>query len=206
MSNDITYFIVNPNKLFSYLKNDFNTNSKMIRKYLDNNLDEIFIEKLLKLLKLYLIKYDSPDIILNPKFIKNKHYYFLQIAKEEAKKSLLNHQHGCVIVYKNKIVATGHNKALMYNNNNFRSIHAEKDAIIKLTKNTKFQNKSIRNNCSLYVVRIRQNTHELKHSKPCKNCIKSIKENHIGLIYYSTESTFVDDLIGGFIKECMKIK
>ena len=52
MSNDITYFIVNPNELFSYLKNDFNTNSKMIRKYLDNNLDEIFIEKLLKILKL----------------------------------------------------------------------------------------------------------------------------------------------------------
>ena len=51
MSNDITYFIVNPNELFSYLKNDFNTNSKMIRKYLLNLLAVLLVVKLLKLEK-----------------------------------------------------------------------------------------------------------------------------------------------------------
>lgn len=203
VSKDIRYFIVYPNELYNYLKNDFNTNSLTIKKFVDNNLNKDFIDKLLKLLKLYLIKYEAPEIILNPKFIKNKHSYFLQIAKEEAKKSLLNHQHGCVIVYQNKIVSTGYNKSSNYNNNNYRSIHAEKDAIFKLVKNNKFQNKNIRNNCSLYVVRIKQNTNELKYSKPCKDCIKNIVENNIGSIYYSTDSSFIDDLIGGFVKDCM---
>ena len=62
MSNDITYFIVYPNELYNYLKNDFNTNSITIRKFVNNNLDINFINKLLKLLIIYLIKFESPEI------------------------------------------------------------------------------------------------------------------------------------------------
>lgn len=203
MINDITYFIINPNEFYKYLKYEFNTDSKLIQRFIDRDLNKEIINKLLDSLKLYLIKYEAPEISFNPKIIKNKHYYFLQIAKEEAKKSVLNHRHGCVIVYKNKIVSCGYNKVTNYTNNNYRSIHAEKDAIINLTKIKKFQNKNIKNKCSLYVVRIKPNTFELKHSKPCKDCIKTIIFNNIGQTYYSTDCSFVDNLMCGFIKDCM---
>jgi len=132
--------------------------------------------------------------------IKSKHNYYLQIAKEVATKSLLNHQHGCVIVYKNKIVSSGYNRISNNNNKIYGSLHAEIDAILNLVKMNKFQNKTIRNNCSLYVIRIKQGTKELKMSKPCKKCIHKIQKYNIGQTYYSTNDSFIDDLICQFIK------
>ena len=38
-------------------------------------------------------------------------------------------------------------------------------------------------------------------SKPCKNCIENIKKYNIGMTYYSTNETFIDDLICQFITE-----
>ena len=196
---DINYFIINPECLYNYLKTDFETNSKLIKNIVDKNFDKNLINKLLHLFKTYILKYETFN--LNPKKIKNKHYYFLHKAREEAKKSLLNHKHGCIIVYKNKIVSTGHNKSSINKNNTYRSIHAEIDAISKLIKNNKFHNKQTRNNCSLYVVRIQNGTNKLKMSKPCKNCIENIKKYNIGMTYYSTNETFIDDLICQFITE-----
>lgn len=196
---DINYFIINPKYLHNYLKTDFETNSKLIQNIIDKDLDETLINKLLNLFRIYILKYGTFD--LNPKKIKNKHYYFLHQAIEEANKSLLIHKHGCIIVYKNKIVSTGYNKYSINNNKTYTSIHAETDAISKLIKNNKFQNKGVRNNCSLYVVRIQNGTNKLKMSKPCKNCIENIKKYNIGMIYYSTNGTFIDDLICQFIKD-----
>ena len=133
-----------------------------------------------------------------PKAINNKHLYFMQMAIQEAKKSLLNHQHGCVIVYQNKIVCSGHNKNTI-NYTNYKSIHAEEDAIRNLVRINKFQNKGIRNNCKLYVVRIQKNTNFLKMSRPCQNCINNIRKHTIGVTYYSTNETFIDDLICQYI-------
>lgn len=198
---DINYFIINPGHLHSYLKNDFETNSKLIKDIINKNLDEKLINKLLDLFRVYILKYKTVAVELNPKIIKNKHYYFLHQAREEAKKSLLNHKHGCIIVHKNKIVSSGYNKSSIFNNKTFRSIHAEIDAINKLIKINKFQNKGNRNNCSLYVVRIQNGSNKFKMSKPCQNCIENIKKYNIGMIYYSTNETFIDDLICQFIKE-----
>ena len=196
---DINYFIINPHHLHNYLKNDFETNCKYIQDVIEKNLDKNLINKLLDSFKTYIIKYKTVD--LNAKIINNKHYYFLHKAREEARKSLLNHKHGCIITYKNKIVSTGNNKSSIYNNKSYRSIHAEIDAINKLLKINKFQNKGVRNNCSLYVVRIQNVSNQFKMSKPCKNCIENIIKNNIGIVYYSTNETFIDDLICQFIKE-----
>lgn len=198
---DINYFIVNPHHLHNYLKNDFETNCKFIKNIIDKDLDEKLINKLLDSFKIYILKYKTVAVDLNAKTINNKHYYFLHKAREEARKSLLNHKHGCIITYKNKIVSSGHNKSSIYNNKSYRSIHAEIDAINKLVKISKFQNKSVRNNCSLYVVRIQNGSNHFKMSKPCKNCIENIIKNNIGIVYYSTNETFIDDLICQFIKE-----
>lgn len=196
---DINYFIINPNHLYNYLKNDFETNCKLIQNIIDKNLDDKLINKLLNLLRIYMMKYENYE--LNAKITTNKHSYFFNIAKEEAKKSLLNHKHGCVIVYKNKIVSTGYNKCSLNNNKTHISLHAEMDALNKFIKNKKFQNKNIRKNCSLYVIRIQNGSDNLKMSKPCKNCFDNIIKNKIGMTYYSTNEEFIDDLICKFIKE-----
>ena len=75
------------------------------------------------------------------------------------------------------------------------------DALNKFIKNKKFQNKNIRKNCSLYVIRIQNGSDNLKMSKPCKNCFDNIIKNKIGMTYYSTNEEFIDDLICKFIKE-----
>ena len=212
--DDISYFITNPTNLYNYLKNDFETDSKLIKKIIETNLNQALINKLLELLRIHILKYGNFNIQLNPKMIKSKHNYYLQIAKEVATKSLLNHQHGCVIVYKNKIVSSGYNRIVNKNkivssgynrisnnnNKNYGSLHAEIDAILNLVKMNKFQNKTIRNNCSLYVIRIKKGTKELKMSKPCEKCIHKIQKYNIGQTYYSTNDSFIDDLICQFIK------
>tara|TARA_B110000114_G_scaffold185317_1_gene231812 strand:+ start:1069 stop:1698 length:630 start_codon:yes stop_codon:yes gene_type:complete len=198
--DDISYFITNPTNLYNYLKNDFETDSKLIKKIIETNLNQALINKLLELLRIHILKYGNFNIQLNPKMIKSKHNYYLQIAKEVATKSLLNHQHGCVIVYKNKIVSSGYNRISNNNNKNYGSLHAEIDAILNLVKMNKFQNKTIRNNCSLYVIRIKKGTKELKMSKPCEKCIHKIQKYNIGQTYYSTNDSFIDDLICQFIK------
>ena len=58
---------------------------------------------------------------------------YINIAIKEAMKSVVTMKHGCVIVKRKKIIATGHNK---YTNTNFKdyfSLHAEIDALNKCT-------------------------------------------------------------------------
>ena len=109
----------------------------------------------------------------------SSHEFYMSRCIEIAKKGLgttfPNPCVGCIIVHKNKIVSSGYNKSSIFNNKTFRSIHAEIDAINKLIKINKFQNKGNRNNCSLYVVRIQNGSNKFKMSKPCQNCIENIK-------------------------------
>ena len=190
--------ILKPENLHYYIKNKFNTNSKCIQKFIETELDIDFIYKLCKLIKLHILKYGTLESIVSPKSITNKHQYFINMATKEAEKSELNHQHGCVIVYKNKIVSCGYNKSTV-NYTHFRSTHAEEDAIHNLMKINEFQSKSKRQQCKLYVVRVKDDTKELKMSRPCFNCMKCIKSHHIGTTYYSTNESFIDDLIGQYI-------
>lgn len=120
------------------------------------------------------------------KVINKKHQLFLQEAAEIASKSNMQQKHGAVIVYKNKIIASGYNEICDYMNNNF-SIHAEVSAISKM-----FYNKKLLELCDIYVVRIAPITFDnyLKNSKPCKNCTNFIKKYNLRNIYYSTSYKF----------------
>ncbi len=102
--------------------------------------------------------------------MKNK---YMGIALKEAKKSLKENEVpvGCVIVYKNKIIAKAHNKkerkkCVLY--------HAELIAIKKASK--KIKNWRL-NECDIYVT-----------VKPCPMCSSAIKQSRIKNVYYGTDN------------------
>lgn len=105
---------------------------------------------------------------------------YIDIAIEEAKKSNMRCKHGCVIVYKKKIVAKGHN---CYIPNCTHTVHAEISALKKLRKNA-----SNISSHKMYVVRISREkdcNNITTISKPCENCSKSIQKAGIKKIYYT---------------------
>ena len=108
---------------------------------------------------------------------------FMVAASCAAMKSNLLHRHGCVIVHRNEIVAEGCNTRLR----GCSSVHAERDALNKLSKNAHLRR--IARECEMYVVRS-GDSGNLKYSKPCHGCSKSIQEMGIRVVYYSiTPST-----------------
>jgi len=120
------------------------------------------------------------------KIINRKHEIFLNKAAEIAIKSEMQQKHGAVIVYKNKIIATGFNYICDYLHDNY-SIHAEVSAINKL-----LYNKKLLELCDIYVVRIAPAIYNncLKNSKPCKSCTNIIKKYNLRNIYYSTNHIY----------------
>lgn len=134
---------------------------------------------------------ESEDKIEILKESNKKHHLFLYEAAEIAKQSNMLQKHGAIIVYKNKIIASGYNYICDYMNNNY-SIHAEVAAISQM-----FYNKKILEFCDIYVVRIAPASYDncLKNSKPCSTCSKFIKKYNLRNIYYSTNYNF-DELFG----------
>jgi len=112
-----------------------------------------------------------------------------QKAINEAKKSVMNHRHGCVIVKDGEIVATGYNRMMDFMSHTVLSIHAECDAIRKI----KSKGKKYMEQCSLVVVRIghpdTNNRPTLKNSKPCEACTKEINKCGIVRVFYSAGTT-----------------
>ena len=97
----------------------------------------------------------------------------MKLALNEAKKSLKYGEVpvGCIIVYKNKVIAKGFNmkerkKCVLY--------HAEMIAIEKASK--KLNNWRL-NDCEMYVT-----------LKPCPMCSSAIKQSRIGKVYYGTDN------------------
>ena len=106
-----------------------------------------------------------------------KHDGFIEQAMLIAGKSNQNHQHGAIIVHRNKIIASGYNKIDPLN---FKaSTHAEVAAINEMKK--------IRNcpvdQVKMYVIRL--GSCGTKNSKPCINCERSIIESGIRRVYFS---------------------
>ena len=100
-------------------------------------------------------------------------------AVNEAKKSTMNHKHGCVIVKDGEVIATGHNHMMDFMSHSFLSIHAECDALRKV----KNKGKRFLEQCTLIVVRVGKC--ELKNSHPCEACTKEIQKHGIGKVFYS---------------------
>lgn len=119
-----------------------------------------------------------------PRRIRNEDVF--ERAINEAKKSDLNHRHGCVIMKDGEIVATGHNRMMDYMSHTIFSIHAECDAIRKVkNKGRKFLEQ-----CTLVVVRVgprdpTTNMPILKNSHPCENCANEIRKCGISRVFYS---------------------
>jgi tRNA(Arg) A34 adenosine deaminase TadA len=106
---------------------------------------------------------------------------YITCAIHEAKRSKMGHKHGCVIIYKNKVISKGHNYRVDFYFHQ-RSIHAEIDAIKKIRKMNIDLGK-----CILYVVRISNNdSSALMLSKPCTFCTEAILKYGIGKVYYSS--------------------
>ena len=108
---------------------------------------------------------------------------YIKIAADEAKKSTMSQKHGCVVIHKNKVVATGYNKQV--EPLSLTSIHAEVNALMKAKK---ILNRSELKQAKLMVVRIGTNSMDnpLKYSKPCKVCQNFIEKLGVQLVYYST--------------------
>ena len=123
---------------------------------------------------------------------RRKHRLYIVSAIEEARKSSMRCQHGCVIICNGIIVARGHNYRIK--NSVYYSVHAEEAAINELLSRRPRNNniaprkrKSIESRMTLYVVRIRQNG-DLTNSKPCSYCTPKINAQvHISKIFYSSD-------------------
>jgi tRNA(Arg) A34 adenosine deaminase TadA len=121
---------------------------------------------------------------------------YILIAIQEAKKSKLQHQHGAVIIYKGVIIGKGYNMYRKSGNRftiekkgmNTRSKHAESMAIFDARKKG-YNCKKILTNCTMIVVRIKDNTTETltgcKNSAPCKYCNKMLKNWKVGRVFHS---------------------
>ena len=103
---------------------------------------------------------------------------FIQHAIKEAKKSQQNFKHGAILVKKNKMISSGHNKVTKKCPSHMFSIHAEIAAIKHSSDSNGLTDTHI------YVVRI--NNDGLADSKPCANCQHFMKLHGISRVFYST--------------------
>ena len=117
----------------------------------------------------------------------NKHDFYVQEAIAEAKKCTMVSKHGCVIVFRSKIVSRGHNSNNDHTYSKF-SLHAEVAALNNLKKYDLNAD-----NLKMYVVRIDnkdlQKENDMigtKNSKPCLNCMSCIKSHKVKAVYFSS--------------------
>lgn len=104
---------------------------------------------------------------------------FIEILKDEARKSSMIHKHSACVIKDNKILAIGYNYSLSKNIGNKYSIHAEVSALLNLPK--VYRNK--KESYDLIVIRVSND--EVRLSKPCKNCQNFISKFNIKTVYYS---------------------
>lgn len=119
----------------------------------------------------------------SPKSSTERQSYFLECAAKIAQKSVMEHQHGAIIVLDNNIIATGFNY-LYEHMCHTKSIHAEVDALL----NVKGRRRNMLGDAEMYVVRIGKKSMDrpLKYSRPCCDCQKAIMKYGIRKVYYST--------------------
>lgn len=131
--------------------------------------------------------------------------YFDEARKEAEESDFSKFHLGCVVVYKHHIIGRGKNSTKTsptqksYNKyRNLRpdigrpftpdSIHAEIDALrsIKYTVRKDIEDSSDWNRVKIYVYRIANNKHmEYNLAKPCKACMKAIRDTGIRDVYYT---------------------
>ncbi len=106
---------------------------------------------------------------------------FLDEAINQATKSDMNFNHGCVIIYRGKIIGKGYNTYINSNCYDKVSLHAEVSAIDDALKKISAQELK---KCELIVIRI-NTLGECVNSKPCANCTKYINKFCIKKVFHS---------------------
>ena len=136
----------------------------------------------------------------------NKELYYFNKAKESSKLSDFNKIHiGCIAVYKNNIIAKGYNtnktNPLQKLYNHYRKLewvngvqpnpklHAEMMCILKIMHLDIDFSK-----IKIYVYRQDLNGN-LAMCRPCKACMKAIKDLGIKNIYYTTNEGYIHEVI-----------
>lgn len=115
---------------------------------------------------------------------------FFDMARRLSKKSDYFHQLGAVIVKKNDVLGFGYNKPHKTHprsNNRFKTIHAELDAIIGLSKDDLY-------GATIYVYREHANGSPA-NSKPCQYCQMLIKEAGIKKVCYTDNGEFKEYVV-----------
>ena len=113
---------------------------------------------------------------------------FASIALDEASKSTLLMQHGCIAVLNGKIIAKGYNNIRSHSKDgllNFRkccSAHAEISVLHKICIND--LPKKIVQKLVLYIVR-RSRSGDMAESAPCLHCTMQMKKLNIKAIVFS---------------------
>jgi deoxycytidylate deaminase len=113
---------------------------------------------------------------------------FASIALDEASKSTLLMQHGCIAVLNGKIIAKGYNNIRSHSKDgllNFRkccSAHAEISVLHKICIND--LPKKIVQKLVLYIVR-RSRSGDMAESAPCLHCTMRMKKLNIKAIVFS---------------------
>jgi deoxycytidylate deaminase len=126
--------------------------------------------------------------VYRQRHISNKDQRFASIALDEASKSPLLMQHGCIAVLNGKVVAKGYNNIRSHSKDgllNFRkccSAHAEIHVLHKLCI-TELSRKIVQK-LVLYIVR-RSRSGEMAESAPCLHCTLRMKKLNIKAIVFS---------------------
>uniref|UniRef100_A0A0G4GMR0 CMP/dCMP-type deaminase domain-containing protein n=1 Tax=Chromera velia CCMP2878 TaxID=1169474 RepID=A0A0G4GMR0_9ALVE len=132
----------------------------------------------------------------------NKHYYALEAAIQQAEKSPYLHKHGCVIVSRGKVVASGHNRPA----NGISSLHAECAALKEFKKKvTRGGGRRLSASAVMFVVRLHPHSRPPHHSPststdvpaggwrlllsaPCDACVRAIQAAGIRTVFFSVNS------------------
>jgi len=174
--------------MYSYKKTKENTASPIHEKF--ENCDQ-FISSVSNP-----ISSDSSDSEYSPlmaqvyrhRHISNKDHRFASIALDEASKSTLLMQHGCIAVLNGKVVAKGCNNIRSHSKDgllHFRkccSAHAEISVLHKLC--IMELSRKIVQKLVLYIVR-RSRSGEMAESAPCFHCTLRMKKLNIKAIVFS---------------------
>lgn len=137
-----------------------------------------------------------------------KDYKFFEMARKVAQESDFKNFHlGAVIVYKGRVIATGHNsnkthpKQKKYNkyrhfNESHKPVHnskhAELDALVSIPKCV--ENNIDYTQCKIYIYRISPGKRLGQGlSSPCAGCRKALMDKGIRHLYYTTDDGFAHE-------------
>lgn len=124
-----------------------------------------------------------------------KNQDILETLIKKAETSSIIHKHSACLIYKNEFIAICKNEIIQENN---ISLHAEINTIKHFLQ--KYKYKKLLKNLHLIVIRVSK-TKQLVNSKPCKNCVKTMKSLGIEKVTYSIENKIITQYIEEIITE-----